>query len=65
MIVVCWVDDCLFFGPDQQEIAKTIKDFEDLGFSLTEEDTSKDVVEKINILTLLSDSASASMKHQT
>jgi len=43
MIIVCWVDDCLFFGPHKKEIDKTIKDIEKLNFTLIEEDTSKDV----------------------
>ena len=38
MIVLCYVDDCLFFGPDTSEIDKVIKDLESQGLSLTEED---------------------------
>ena len=43
MIIVCWVDDCLLFGLDSKEIDKTIRDIAKLDFSLTEEDTTKDV----------------------
>ncbi len=43
MIIVCWVDDCLFFGPDKDKIDDVIKELQDMGYTLTEEDSEKDV----------------------
>ena len=41
MAVLCYVDDCLFFGPDGKRIDKMIKDIEESGMPLTIE--SEDV----------------------
>lgn len=38
MIMLSYVDDCLFFGPDQKEIDKVIQDIKGLGMTLTVED---------------------------
>ena len=43
IIVVCWVDDCLFFGPDKDKIDEVIQKLQDMGYTLTEEDSEKDV----------------------
>ena len=43
IVVVCWVDDCLFFGPDKAKINDTIQKLQDMGYTLTKEDTEKDV----------------------
>jgi Reverse transcriptase (RNA-dependent DNA polymerase) len=41
MIMLSYVDDCLFFGPDQKEIDQVIQDIKGLGMSLTvENDTA-------------------------
>ena len=37
MVILCYVDDCLFFGPDQQEIDKVILDLKHHGLCLTVE----------------------------
>ena len=38
MVVLCYVDDCLFFGPDQGQIDEFIKELKDSGMALTVED---------------------------
>ena len=43
MTVVCWVDDCLFFGPNEDKIDEVIEGIEGKGFKLTKEDTKSDV----------------------
>ncbi len=43
MTIVCWVDDCLFFGPDKDKIEEIIKKIQGKGFTLTEEETEGDV----------------------
>jgi hypothetical protein len=38
MVVLCYVDTCLFFGPDQGNIDEYIKELKDSGMALTVED---------------------------
>ena len=38
MIIVMYVDDCLFFGPDGTKIDKLIQELQDSGMKLTKED---------------------------
>jgi Reverse transcriptase (RNA-dependent DNA polymerase) len=37
MVVLCYVDDCLFFGPDLRKIDGFIEELEQQGFALTKE----------------------------
>ena len=43
VIMVCWVDDCLFFGPDEKKLDELIEKIGKKGCPFTKEDTSKDV----------------------
>ena len=38
MVVVCYVDDCLFFGPDESDWDKVILELETQELSQTQED---------------------------
>ena len=38
MILLSYVDDCLFFGPDSKKIEEVIKQLKEMKYSLTEED---------------------------
>ena len=44
MIMITYVNDCLFFGPDIKEIQKFIKELEKNGYNLTREDGDEDRV---------------------
>ncbi len=41
--MVCWVDDCLFFGPDEKKLDEVSEKIKGKGFDFTKEDTTKDV----------------------
>ena len=38
MVVLCYVDDCLFFGPNLKDIDEFIEQLKKQGFSLTAEE---------------------------
>jgi hypothetical protein len=38
MVVLCYVDNCLFFGPDQRKTDEFIKELKDSGMALTVEE---------------------------